>query len=530
MSHITPVDQAKTSGGPDTVLLEKIRWSFRQRFRKQVQLLLVEFFDEVDDYLFSTGRSGELCGEGACLNAMRELRAKQSYFEERFLDSALSAIKKSYHGDVVNFPGTDFDAESADSRHYSNGMEDVEVDLALHASQRRAVKHHLAVVQRIKALQNTAQNPQAFSLIDPDVILQAIDIGFGNAHRLISLPLELRLLFIKLFERCVMLKLERVFQDVISIIHHANDPAFVEKLYSSSSAFQRAGRNEREPEAGDEKTVFQSSASAMKQLGGREPRAEDIRNAVDQLITSLCDQRSVPDFLRQMIDRQWRETMFLLGMHRGTTGLEWSEARHAMNLLVTATDQGFALDEQDYEQIKQQLQRGFSLIQWPRQEQVDFFAQFADHFQTRQTAAVASAGMGHNTYFRQRQLESSISPSGEQLLDQDDLDEIARLLGGDDTKSKKQLDDYLEEVDAMADQTMVDFMLDGAYVPCLLARKAENGQQYVISKRGARISVTRSRLGVAVALQSGEIRVTNKSAGAGADSRTVLVTSNKYRH
>ena len=530
MSQVTREDQAKNSSGPDTVLLEKIRWSFRQRFRKQVQLLLVEFFDEVDDYLFATGRSGELCGEGACLNAMRELRAKQSYFEERFLDSSLSAIKKSYHGEVVSFPGMEFDGAGADNGSSENGMEDVEVDLALHAAQRRAAKHHLPIVQRIKALQNTADNPQAFLLIDPDVILQSIDVGFGNAHRLITMPLELRLLFIKLFERHVMLKLERVFQDVISIIHHANDPAFVDKLYSSSSAFHRAGNSERGVATGDEKTVLQSNASGFSPPGDSRSSTADIRNSVDQLIAKLCDQRSLPDFLRQMLDRQWREAMFLVGMHRGTTSLEWSEARHTMNLLITASDQGFALEPQDYDQIKQQLQRGFSLIQWPREQQVEFFTQFADHFQTRHAEESNPAGMSKSSYIRRKRLESSISPSGEQLLDQDDLDEIAKLLGGEESKSRKQLEDYLDDVDALADQTMVEFMLDGAYVQCLLARKAENGQQYVISKRGAKISVTRSRLGVAIALQSGEIRLSNKADPAEADSRTVLVTANNYHH
>lgn len=527
MSHITPVDQANNTGAPDTVLLEKIRWSFRQRFRKQVQLLLAEFFDEVDDHLFTTGRSGELCGEGVCLNAMRELRAKQSYFEERFLDSALSTLKKSYHSDVVGFPGMEIDDEAADDRQSENGIEDVEIDLALHAAQRRAAKQHLRVIQRINELQRGVENSQTFLLVEPEVILQAIDVGFGKAQRVVSIPLELRLLFIKLFERHVMLKLERVFQDVISIINHANDPVFVEKLYSSSSAFHRASNNTG---IGDEKTVFQSGVEANNRSSNGARRADEIRNSADQLISKLCAERNIPEFLFNVLQKQWREIMFLIGLHRGAGSVEWSEARHAMTLLITASEQKLTLERQDYEQIREQLQRGFSLIQWPRQEQVEFFSNFADHFQIQQTDSHSAGMKGENSYLHRKQLESSISPSGEELLDREDLDEIAKLLGGGGTRSQKQLDDYLADVDALADQTMIEFMLGGSYVQCLLARKPGGGQQYVISKRGARISVTRSRLGVAVALQSGEMRLSSKPEDSGTESRTVLVTANKYRH
>jgi len=43
----------------DTVLIEKVRWSLRQRLRKQMHELSGDFFDEVDDFLFSSGQLGQ---------------------------------------------------------------------------------------------------------------------------------------------------------------------------------------------------------------------------------------------------------------------------------------------------------------------------------------------------------------------------------------------------------------------------------------------------------------------------------------
>jgi len=524
MSHNGSTNQSKKAGAPDTVLLEKIRWSFRQRFRKQAQLLLGEFFDEVDDYFFTTGQNGELCSESACLNAMRELRTKQSYFEEQFLDAAIANIKQSYNADVIGLAGIGADNDLSATAQTDDGMGDVEVDLALHAAQRKSGKHHTAIIQRIKNLQGGASDSPPILLVDPEVILQSIDVGFCKAHLLLTLPLELRLLFIKLFERHVMLRLDRIYQDVISIIHNANDPAFVEKLYSSSSAFQRASKK-AEPE--EEKTVLYSTKDHGEHQAASERSTAHVRQAVDELLAAVCDGREIPDFLEQVIKAQWREIIFLVGLHRGTTSLEWSEARHAMSLLVTVADQGLPLEKHDYERIKEHLENGFSLIKWQRQKQLDFFERLSEFFESRMSAnSKARSGSRSGG----KSIESSISPSGEQLLDREDLDEIAKLLGGQTDQSDKQLDDFLAEVDALQDQSMVEFMLGGAYVQCLLSRKVDSHQQFLISQRGAKVSVTRSRLGVALALQTGELRISQHGMDQEPDSRTVMVTAGKYRH
>lgn len=524
MSRGSSINRSGKSGAPDTVLLEKIRWSFRQRFRKQAQLLLGEFFDEVDDYFFNTGQKGELCSESVCLNAMRELRAKQSCFEERFLDTAITSINQSYNADIIGLGDVGADNDLAANAQSGSGMGDVEVDLALHAAQRKSGKHHAAIIQRIKNLQSGSGNTPAIQLIDPEVILQSVDVAFGKAHRLLSLPLELRLLFIKLFERLVMLRLDRIFQDVISIIYNANDSTFVDKLYSSSSAFQRASEKS---DTGDEKTVLYSRKDHGEHQTAQLRSTANVRQAVDDLLAAVCGEREMPDFLEQVIKAQWREIIFLIGMHHGTTSLEWSEARYAMSLLVTVADQGLSLEKHDYERIIEQLHEGFSLIRWQPTKQAAFFERFAEFYRSR--AAANSQGRS-GSRMRNKLVESSLSPSGEQLLDREDLDEIARLLGARPDQADTQLVDYLAEVDALQEQSTVDFMLAGSYVQCLLSRKADSDQQFLISQRGARVSVTRSRLGVALALQSGEMRISQHGMDQESDSRTVMITAGKYRH
>jgi hypothetical protein len=59
MDFASEIQKIKSFESDDTVLLEKVRWSIRQRLRKQMQLLDGDFFDAVDDFLFSGGQLGQ---------------------------------------------------------------------------------------------------------------------------------------------------------------------------------------------------------------------------------------------------------------------------------------------------------------------------------------------------------------------------------------------------------------------------------------------------------------------------------------
>lgn len=77
MDFASEIQKIKAFESDDTVLLEKVRWSIRQRLRKQMQLLNGDFFDAVDDFLFSGGQQGQFSESANYINSMRELRAKQ---------------------------------------------------------------------------------------------------------------------------------------------------------------------------------------------------------------------------------------------------------------------------------------------------------------------------------------------------------------------------------------------------------------------------------------------------------------------
>lgn len=507
---------------PDTVLLEKVRWSLRQRLRKQMSLLNCDFFDELDDFLFSSGRGGQLASDGAYLKAMRELRARKSLFEDQLLEKTIATIKNSYRQDPATLQQTIAAAQRAgDGAVY----ESVEIDLAIQSMARKAEKAYFAISKQIDSLQERHGLTDSRQLLAPRILLTATLAAFRDAQSVFSLSLEVRLLFIKLFEQHFLQKLEKLFADVISIIHNMNDPVFVERLYSSSSAF----RKQHTGAALSDKTVIENRGLPPEPAADN--RSELVKASVDQLIAAICDDNAMPAFLDEMIRCHWREVIFLIGLHKGTTSLEWSEARHSVSLLATAAAEQLYLDEADYQTIKEHLRHGFALIQlgWPQQEA--FFQNLADFFQT--FAPHLGQGSTTMTRFNKSGLEASISPSGEELLNQDDLDEIAKLLGGDEDQPK-QLEDYLHDVDQLPDQAMVDFMLDGAYVNCLLSRSHAQPGQYTISKRGARISVTRSRLGLAIALQSGELRLCEQQRPAAVPrpvaTHTMFDTSSRTRH
>ncbi|MEX2468864.1 MAG: DUF1631 family protein, partial [Pseudohongiellaceae bacterium] len=481
------------------MLIEKVRWSLRQRMRKQLHLLSGDYFDEVDDFLFSGGQKGQFSPDSVYLNAMREIRARQAHFDSIFLDRIIDVIKQSY---AIRAGGSDQPWPAARSEESAAGdavFEKMEVDLALQAMVRKADKAHLPVMRQLASMQDRLHENLGARIIGSRVVLDATVDAFIAAHTVFNVPLEIRLLLIKLFEHHFILKLEKVFLDIISIINNISDPTFVDKLYSSSSAMRTRVDT---GQTGSEPTTSGSPNTSWK--------PGHVETAVDQLIKALCQDSSLPAFVTTMLHRQWRAVMFLIGMNRGTLGMEWIEARHTANLLVTTVGQRIDLGETEQESLIEQLSKGFALAQMPREQQEEFFLDLDQYLHEDGATDVDSEKplLRHAVRSAGSRLEASVSPSGSALLDQQDLDDIARMLGEEKTApAADQLSDYLRQVDELAEGTAVDFMLNGAYTQCLLRRGQGNNALFTVSRQGAQVSVTRSRLGLALALQSGELRL-----------------------
>lgn len=520
MSFATEISNATAMDAVDTVLIEKVRWSLRQRLRKQMQVLCSDFFDETDDFLFGSGQKGQFADDSIYLNAMRELRTRQTHFEDRFLDSVIKHIKHSYLPAGRARHQADFSLER------STGIESIEIDLALKSMRRKADKTYLGLTRQVEDAQRAMRTTMQAELIGSSVILDAVCEAFAWNHSLFKLPLEIRLVVIKLFEQHFVLRMEKYFLDIISIVNNVSDPNFVDKLYSSSSAF-RSYANQKS------KTVFQSAP--VKQLTAQHAaKPGNVESAVGQLMASIMEHKQLPEFVTQMLETKWRNVMFLIGLNKGCTSIEWSEARHAANMLATVVDGVIDLLEVDSASLQSQLQQGFALIQMPTVEQQAFFAELESYLGSQskpQPGVKLSQGVGVSRRRLDNSMEALVSPSGESILDQDDLDEIAKMLGDDKGPgSQRELSDYLVDVDALKSREVVDFMLNGAYVQCLLRRTDDEQAMYTISKQGSKISITRTRLGLALALQSGELRRKSEKPMHDSDSRTIMEPASRTRH
>jgi|GEM_PF-5643762 len=566
--------------------IRKLRSSFRRRFLKQLAILLSDFFDEVDDYFFLDCRSGELCGEKAALDARRELLRKQKQFESTFLDSVQGVLKTGEEcmatGSVELDSGVPLNAIGDAQSQIS----DVEIDLALHAAQRRASKYYAEVLNRISAQQKL----KSCELIVPASILRSVDIGFEAAQRLVVLPLELRLLFIKLFERHVMLRLDQVFQDLLVILKNLENKSFVEKFHAASSAFHigkgegsrgggirgegiraegdqggenrvvsklgfggeseresgRGGRREdwrgdrRGNRRGDRRERGEEREEESREVSPAKPQAENelslqttkceatknseveqkISLVVDALHSEINECSKLPDFFREFIDYEWEHAMCRIARQWGIDSSEWQEYRHCIHLITSAAAQELALDDFDLQRCRKYLQQLFIAIDLPLSKQDAFLVQFGEYFGE---SDACRGTRGQSAKQSDSQNETTISASGAEFLDREDLDEIARLLSDGKKQGDKELNEFLAEVDAIADQLSVDFLVAGNYLRCILSRKQECDDQFHVYSHGAKISVTRSRLGIALALQSGELRMVVQTVEVDEDERTVFL-------
>ena len=207
----------------DTVLIEKVRWSIRQRLRKQLSQLSSDFFDGVDDHLFASGQQGQFADDSGYLKAMRELRAKQSLFEENFTNTVMEVFKTASRMDAISTEDAISDRLNKSDVIY----EKVEIDLAIQAMNRKATKLYLPFVRQIERINHKCKESANTDVFAGNILIKSTVIGFAEAQSAFSLSLNVRLVFIKLFEQNFLLKMEKLYLDIISILNKVNDKKFV---------------------------------------------------------------------------------------------------------------------------------------------------------------------------------------------------------------------------------------------------------------------------------------------------------------
>ena len=127
-------------------------------------------------------------------------------------------------------------------------------------------------------------------------------------------------------------------------------------------------------------------------------------------------------------------------------------------------------------------------------------------------------------------IESTICPSGEKLLNDEDLNEIAKLMGtaqneADNTMIERRLTDYFPEIEQLREGSPVELLLNGSYRSFAVSKNKSGSELYEISSKDDDIKITKSKLGLAISLQNGELRFPQRPSRAQEDQKTILEAS-----
>jgi hypothetical protein len=210
----------------------RLRSCLGQSVHEHQQQLCTDFFDELDDFLFASGHQGQFGDKGVYLKSMREFRAKQRLFEET-LQQLVSRNLKSENHPLASDSGT--------ARRLGSSVEvfeKVEVDIALQAMQRKANKYYQPLIKQINSInENFCIAPEQQAVAGHALIASTMG-AFAEAQNVFLLELDVRLVFIKLFEQKVLMKMDKLFLDIINILKTVGAEVFVAEPYAPSAAFK----------------------------------------------------------------------------------------------------------------------------------------------------------------------------------------------------------------------------------------------------------------------------------------------------
>jgi len=127
-------------------------------------------------------------------------------------------------------------------------------------------------------------------------------------------------------------------------------------------------------------------------------------------------------------------------------------------------------------------------------------------------------------------IESTVCPSGEQLLDSDDLNEIAKLMGAaraeaNHTMIEARLTDYFPEIERLDEGAPIEFLLNGSYRQFAVSKNNSAPELFEISSNEADVKITKSKLGLAISLQNGELRFPGTGSSSKGLQETILDAS-----
>ena len=179
---------------------------------------------------------------------MPETHAKQVLFEETFPDAAANNMKRG---------NSQFDYSIATSRQGSESSVIFERTMT-----RKANKVYSAYIKQIESLFSAIEARKGRYLIRGNALVSSVLPGFVEAQDTIRINLEIRLVFMKLFEQHFLMNSEMLFLDSISILNNIDNKQFIDRLYSSSSSFHMLIASSCTPN----EVTQHNSATAIRQL------------------------------------------------------------------------------------------------------------------------------------------------------------------------------------------------------------------------------------------------------------------------
>ncbi|MBL4821801.1 MAG: DUF1631 family protein [Gammaproteobacteria bacterium] len=504
---------------------EKFRWALKQHLCAQIREYDVDLFDQVDDFLFDRGQQGHSIDEGSYLKVMRDIRTRKELFEEQFLDSTSSSldsilrldrsqevIEKETAGSSSEEERSEKSAlkpsESLHSEVENSVYEQIEIDLALNDMQRKAIKLYTPLIKKLENAPDSLSDSDSNGSIEEeekDILVKIVIQALGNSHGVFNLSLEFKLVFLKLFERYFLQNMEPMYKDLINMINNQGNLDFVDDLYASALANQQETSNSKKNQ----------SISIEATRGGLK-RSEIINENVIKVIDELCVDSKLLGHLKAMLQTHWRDVMFLIGLNKGIDTAEWNAAKNTVTTLLkmVACGRSMISDDEEVDEIKTRLRRGFDLAQLSRAEQDDFFNKLETTTVSSSEAKTMLVSMvTSNTQMPVTKSASkvSISEAGRQILDDEDLNDIVAVLSKVQNNDEKETDDslitYLDLIDGFKNGKEIDFINNGEAQSCYIKKSSDAEISYQVTDKQGQVLLARNRVGLALSIKSGELRL-----------------------
>lgn len=171
--------------------------------------LCADVFDELDDFIFASGRKGQLGDDAGYLESMREIRNRRQGFEASFL-TALEQLLLSDRPERQALVTDKLTPEQEELR------------LSLAVMRRKALKAYAEPLAQLATMQSGGQHDGLDHSLGKEFPVAQVLAALESSHQVFTLPLALRLVLFKLFEQHLVMQLHPIYAETIRILQRAN--------------------------------------------------------------------------------------------------------------------------------------------------------------------------------------------------------------------------------------------------------------------------------------------------------------------